>query len=56
MKTLIIILGILALATLIGGLFFETPNGEPATHQLYVSAFCWIMVVLLGKEYRRNRK
>ena len=45
MKTHITIFFTLSLVSLFGGLFGTTPLGEPATHQFYVSGFCWFLTV-----------
>jgi len=56
MKTYTRIFFILTVVSLIGGLFGKTPMGEPATHQLYVSAFCAVLTLGFGIEYLRIRK
>lgn len=48
MKTYTRIFFILTIVSLIGGLFGKTPLGEPATHQLYVSAFCAVLTLGFG--------
>lgn len=53
MKTYTRIFFILTVISLIGGLFGKTPMGEPATHQLYVSAFCAVLTLGFGIEYLR---
>lgn len=56
MKTYTTLFFILTVLSLIGGLFGKTPLGEPATHQLYVSAFCAVLTVAFGIEYLKTRK
>lgn len=56
MKTYTRIFFILTIVSLLGGLFGKTPLGDPATHQLYVSAFCAVLTLGFGIEYLRTRK
>lgn len=55
MKTHITIFFTLSLVSLFGGLFGTTPLDEPATHQLYVSVFCWFLTLLFIEEHFRTR-
>ena len=55
MKTHITIFFTLSLVSLFGGLFGTTPLDEPATHQLYVSVFCWFLTLLFVEEHFRTR-
>lgn len=55
MKTHIILFFTLSLVSLFGGLFGTTPNGDPATHQLYVSVVCWFLTLLFVEEHLRTR-
>lgn len=56
MKTYTRLFFLLTVVSLIGGLFGKTHTGEPATHQLYVSAFCAVLTLGFGIEYLRTRK
>lgn len=56
MKTYTTLFFILTIVSLLGGLFGKTPLGDPATHQLYVSAFCAVLTLAFGIEYLRTRK
>lgn len=55
MKTHITLFFTLSLVSLFGGLFGTTPLDEPATHQLYVSVFCWFLTLLFIEEHFRTR-
>ncbi len=55
MKTHITIFFTLSLVSLFGGLFGTTPLDEPATHQLYVSVFCWFLTLLFVEEHFRTK-
>ena len=55
MKTHIILFFTLSLASLLGGLFGTTPNGDPATHQLYVSGVCFFLTFLFVVERLKNK-
>ena len=54
MKTLVAISALLALLALLGGLFGTTPNGEPATHQLFVAGFMALFTI--GCEIERRKE
>lgn len=56
MKTLITISAILSVLALIGGLFGTTPNGDPATHQLFVAVFMGLFTIGCAIEQRRVRR
>ncbi|MBO4960585.1 hypothetical protein [Butyricimonas sp.] len=55
MKTYTRLFFILTIISLTGGLFGKTPLDEPATHQLYVSGFCWFLTLLFIEEHFRTR-
>lgn len=54
MKTLTIFSSLLTITALIGGLFCTTPNGEPATHQLFVAGFMALFTI--GCEIERRKE
>ena len=56
MKALITVSALLSILSLIGGLFGTTPNGEPATHQLFVSIFTGLFTVGCVIEQKRLKK
>lgn len=56
MKTYITLFILLALASLLAGLFGTTPLGEPATHQLYLSGLCWLLALLFAGEHLKKMK
>lgn len=47
---------ILALLTGLSGLFGKTPLGEPATHHLVVSAFCFFLTLVFWREHLKVKK
>ena len=56
MKTLITISALLSILALIGGLFGTTPNGDPATHQLFVAVFMGLFTTGCIIEQKKSRR